>query len=143
VLIISTHQHAQAVVRTIQAGARGYLSKEASPAELVKAIETVGAGDSFFATEDAEKALNQFVKSKQDERSREQLTRREVQVLVAIAEGLGNKETASRLGISIRTIEAHRGGVMRKLKIHTIAGLTKFAITQGLTAPLEGNPGVL
>ena len=63
-----------------------------------------------------------------------QLTNREREVLVHIADGLSNKEIASQLGVGVRTIETHRERIMRKLNIHSVAGLTKFAISQGLVS---------
>jgi two-component system, NarL family, nitrate/nitrite response regulator NarL len=132
VLIISMQKHSQSVLRMIQAGAHGYVSKGASLAELVQAIETVAAGGSFFGTEVAEMALNQFVKRTGDRRGRKQLSPREREVLVGIADGLSNKEIAARLGLGVRTIESHREGIMRKLNIRSVAGLTKFAIAEEL-----------
>jgi two-component system, NarL family, nitrate/nitrite response regulator NarL len=131
VLILSMHKDSQYVLRIIRAGAHGYVSKEASPAELVQALETVGAGMSFFGSEVASLALNQMLKSKEDIPAK-QLSPREHEVLVAIAEGSSNKEIASRLGLGVRTVETHRERIMRKLNIHSIAGLTRFAITAGL-----------
>jgi len=132
VLILSIHKHSQYVLRTIRAGARGYVSKEASPAQLVQAIETLAAGGSFFGSDIATVALNQMVNRTEDTPNRKQLSPREREVLVGIAEGLGNKEIASRLGVSVRTVETHRERIMRKLDIHCIAGLTRFAINEGL-----------
>jgi DNA-binding NarL/FixJ family response regulator len=71
-----------------------------------------------------------------------QLTSREREVLALIAEGRSNKEVASRLGIGVRTIETHRERIMRKLKIHTIAGLTRFAILNGISSLEESNSTV-
>jgi len=132
VLIITLRKHSQSVLRVIQAGAHGYVSKDASLAQLVEAIETVAAGGSFFGTEVAEMALNQFVHRTGDRRGHKQLSPREREVLVGIAEGLSNKEIAVRLGVSVRTIETHREGITRKLNIRSVAGLTKFAIAEGL-----------
>jgi two-component system nitrate/nitrite response regulator NarL len=132
VLILSMHSNSEYVMRIIQSGARGYVLKEASPEELIKAIETVNTGDAFFSTDVAKVALNQFVRGKDDGSQTSQLTNREREVLVQIAEGLSNKEIASHLGVGVRTVETHRERIMRKLNIHSVAGLTKFAITNGL-----------
>ena len=136
------HKHAEYVLRITRAGAQGYVSKEASPAELVQAIETVGAGGSFFGSEVATITLNELVKSHEDTLRRVQITVRERQVLVAIVEGLSNKEIAARLGVGVRTIETHRERLMRKLNIHGIAGLTKFAVSEGLVSLPQGSAGV-
>jgi len=134
VLILSMHRHPEYVVRILQCGARGYLLKEASPEELVDAIQSVQAGETFFSPDVARVALNQFVHGPGEGPHPAQLSNREREVLVAIAEGLSNKEIASRLNVGVRTVETHRERIMRKLNIHSVAGLTKFAISKGLVA---------
>jgi len=137
VLILSVHSNKEYVFRIIQAGAHGYISKEASPEELMRAIETVYAGEPFFSPEIARAALNQLVSSGGQKDPFAQLTEREREVLTLIASGRSNKEIAMRLGIGVRTIETHRERIMRRLGIHSVAGLTKFAIANGLIS-LEG-----
>lgn len=137
VLILSVHNNKEYIFRIIQAGAHGYVSKEASPEELLHAIECVYAGETFFSPEIAQAALSQLVTNGGKAEPFSQLTSREREVLVLIAEGQSNKEIASRLGIGVRTIETHRERIMRRLDIHSVAGLTKFAIANGLI-PLEG-----
>jgi len=132
VLILSMHSNTEYVLRIIQSGARGYVLKEASPEELVKAIEIVEGGESFFSSDVARAALNQYVRGNGTESSSMHLTKREREVLVQIAEGLSNKEIASQLGVGVRTVETHRERIMRKLNIHSVAGLTKFAIAKGM-----------
>jgi len=133
ILILSMHANTEFVLRIIQAGARGYVLKEAKPEDLAKAIETVYNGEVYFSPEVARVALNQFVRRNGDsEDSPRQLTSREREVLIAIAEGLSNKEIATRLGVGVRTVETHRERIMRKLNIHSVAGLTRYAITKGL-----------
>jgi DNA-binding NarL/FixJ family response regulator len=141
VLILSMHHHPEYVLRILQSGARGYVLKEASPDELLRAIETVFAGQTFFSSEVARVALNQFVHGPGEGPQPGQLSNREREVLVAIAEGLSNKEIACRLGVGVRTVETHRERIMRKLNIHSVAGLTKFAIAKGLVSlPKEASP---
>ncbi len=137
VLILSMHDNTDYVMRILQSGARGYVLKEASPEELVQAIETVNAGEAFFSPDVARVALNQFVQGA-DKSAENQLTGREEEVLVQIAEGLSNKEIASRLDVGVRTVETHRERIMRKLDIHSVAGLTKYAIAKGLVRLPEG-----
>jgi DNA-binding NarL/FixJ family response regulator len=132
VLILSMHQRAEFLPRVLQSGARGYVLKEASPEELVKAIETVNAGECFFSPEIARLALNQFVQGNGPGPDLAELTNREREVLVLIAEGLSNKEISNKLGIGVRTVETHRERIMRKLAIHSVAGLTRLAIAKGL-----------
>src|SRR5208337_3474869 len=105
-------------------------------------------GESYFPEDVARAVLNEFVSSGGKKEPFAQLTSREREVLVLIAEGKSNKEIADQLGIGIRTIETHRERIMRRLNIHSVAGLTKYAIASGLitleggSAPASG-PGVL
>jgi len=140
VLIISVHSDADYVLRILQCGARGYVLKEAAPEDFLRAIETVSAGGTFFSPEVARVALNQFVRGGGDAAEGGQITSREREVLVAIAEGLSNKEIACRLGVGVRTVETHRERIMRKLDIHSIAGLTKYALAKGFISLPKGPP---
>jgi two-component system, NarL family, nitrate/nitrite response regulator NarL len=140
VLVLSVHSNKDYIFRVIQAGAHGYVSKEAPPDELVRAIESVFEGEPFFSEDIARAALNQFVATGGKKEPFAQLTSRERQVLVLIAEGQSNKEIANKLGIGVRTIETHRERIMRRLDIHSVAGLTKFAIANGMIS-IEGEAG--
>src|SRR4030095_11077919 len=102
--------------------------------ELIRAINTVHGGEAFFKPEGARDALNQFVRRSATSWNgpRATLTTRERKELIQIAEGLSNKEIATHLGVGVRTVETHRERIMRKLDIHSVAGLTKFAISKGL-----------
>lgn len=140
VLVLSVHTNKEFIFRIIQSGAQGYVSKEAAPEELVRAIESVWRGESFFAPEIAQAALKELVTSAGRRKPFAALTSRELEVLALIAHGRSNKEVASSLGIGVRTIETHRERIMRKLGIHTIAGLTRFAIQNGVISldhPIE------
>ena len=132
VLILSMFERAEYLPRVLQAGARGYLLKGASCEELVKAIETVQAGECYFSPEIARLALNQFVQGNGEGPNPAALTNREREVLTLVAEGLSNKEVANQLGVGVRTVETHRERIIRKLDIHSVAGLTRFAIAKGL-----------
>ena len=136
VLVLSVHSNRDYIFRIIQAGAHGYVSKEASTEELLRAIDCVQSGKTFFSPEIAQAALQQLVENGGKKDPFAQLTSREKEVLVLIAEGKSNKEIANKLGIGVRTIETHRERIMRRLDIHSVAGLTKFAIAHGLV-PLE------
>ena len=139
VLILSVHNNRQYIFRVIQAGAHGYVSKEAPPEEVVRAIESVAQGEPFFSQDIARAALQEFIASGGKKEPFAELTSRERQVLVSIAEGQSNKEIATKLGIGVRTIETHRERIMRRLRIHSVAGLTKYAIANGLVS-IEGGP---
>ena len=136
VLILSMHSDSDYVLRILQSGARGYVLKQAPTEELIKAIQTIHAGDTYFSQDMARVALNQFVRGPGEGAHPGQISAREREVLIAIAEGLSNKEIACRLGVGVRTVETHRERIMRKLNIHSIAGLTKFAVAKGLV-PLQ------
>ena len=138
ILVLSVHSNREYIFRIIQAGAHGYVSKEAPPEELLRAIESVHDGQPFFSPEIARAALNQIVTSGGKKDPFAQLTAREREVLVCIAEGQSNKEIANRLGIGVRTIETHRERIMRRLDIHSVAGLTKFAIANGMISLEDG-----
>jgi two-component system, NarL family, nitrate/nitrite response regulator NarL len=132
VLMLSMHTNPEFVLRCVRAGANGYVLKQAAPDEFVRAIETVNAGEPFFSPDLARAALNRMVQGNGDGPEPSDLSAREREVLTHIAEGLCNKEIACRLNIGTRTVETHRERLMRKLNIHSIAGLTKFAIVKGL-----------
>lgn len=132
VLVLSMHSDADHVLRVIQSGARGFVLKESQPAELVQAIEAVARGDVFFSPDVARAALKHVTRSPGPFADTPKLTPRESEVLVGIAEGLSNREIAERLGVGVRTVESHRESLMAKLNIHTVAGLTRFALAKRL-----------
>jgi two-component system, NarL family, nitrate/nitrite response regulator NarL len=132
VLMLSANSSTDFVLRCVQAGASGYILKQAAPDEFIQAIETVHAGQQFFSADVAHMMLNQLVRGDERDAEASDLTNREREVLTHIAEGRCNKEIACCLNISTRTVETHRERLMRKLDIHSIAGLTKFAVAQGL-----------
>ena len=139
VLVLSSHSHRDYVLRIIRAGARGYVLKDTPPDDLVRAIEAVDVGEAFFSPPVAKIALNQYVEESDKDAPLGRLSERERQVLALIAEGKSNKEIAVALNIGVRTTETHRERIMRKLDIHSVAGLTKFAIVNGIVS-LEEKP---
>ncbi len=138
VLILSMHDNTEYVLESVRAGAHGYLLKDTAALELRGAIRAVQGGESYFSPPIASR-LSAAVRSGMDEqesrRAVEQLTGREREVLVGIAQGRTNKEIALDLGISHRTVETHRESLMRKLGIRTIAGLTRLALDEGIIGP--------
>ena len=132
VLILSMCQRAEYLPRILESGARGYVLKGASPEELVKAIETITSGECYFSPEIARLALNQVIQRNGQGPDPANLTKRERGVLTLVAEGFSNKEVATHLDVGVRTVETHRERIMRKLGIHSVAGLTRFAIARGL-----------
>lgn len=139
VVILSIHNKPEYVQRVMKAGARGYVLKDTAPEELIRILELIHSGEVFFSPEVAQTALNQLVSPRGKTSGATQLSRREREVLMLVARGQANKEIASELGVSVRTVETHRERVMHKLNLHSVAALTRFAIAQGLI-PLEDEP---
>lgn len=132
VLIFSVYSNSEYALRSIQCGASGFVLKEAPPKEILQAIEGVHAGTAHFSPDVARMALNQVVRGNGEAADPSRLSNREREVLMHLAEGESNKEIARQLNIGVRTVETHRERIMRKLDIHSIAGLTRFAIAQGM-----------
>jgi DNA-binding NarL/FixJ family response regulator len=132
VLLLSMHPYNGHLMRILESGARGFMLKDARPADVIAAIRKIASGETCFSPEMAGQALKDYAQKNPSSPQLRLLTQREREVLVGIAEGFSNKDIASHLGISARTIETHRGHIMRKLQIRTIAGLTRFAVYEGL-----------
>ena len=116
--------------------ARGYLVKNSPSARLVEAIEAVYEGRLCYPAELTELMLKEVARRSEDLDEEDEspgLSTRERQVVALVAAGFSNREIADRLTLSVRTIETHRQHVMDKLDIHSVAGLTKYAIAEGLT----------
>jgi len=135
VLVLTMHDKKEYISQIFRLGARGYLLKDTSPAELVHAIRSIHAGELVFSSTVSRILVGELVSEGEKELKRprsSELSEREREVLVLIAEGHSNKEIADRLLVGVRTIETHREHIMRKLNIHTVAGLTKFTIVKGM-----------
>jgi DNA-binding NarL/FixJ family response regulator len=134
VLILSMHDNAEYVLESVRAGADGYLLKDTAATELRNAIRAVCRGESYFSPPIAGR-LRDALRGKQvttATRTLDQLTGREREVLLGVVRGKTNKEIAVELGISHRTVETHRESLMRKLRIRTVAELTRFALAAGI-----------
>lgn len=134
VLILSMHDNTEYVLEAVRAGAHGYLLKDTAATELCAAIRAVRRGESYFSPPIAGR-LSAVVRGDAEPTpvgALGQLTARERQVLVGIAQGHTNREIAQQLGISHRTVETHRESLMRKLEVRTVAGLTRLALEAGL-----------
>lgn len=135
ILVLTMHDNREYISQIIRSGARGYLLKDTSPAELVRAIKMIHHGEVFFSPAVSRVVLEELVNGGQKKSGSGKignLSEREREVLEQIADGYSNKEIANRLGVGVRTIETHRERIMRKLDIHSVAGLTKFAIAKGM-----------
>ena len=137
VVALTVHKAEEYVLAALQAGANGYLLKDANHDELMMAIQTVLDGNSYLSPAISEKVIRGYLEGKKDLKptsSWETLTKRERQVLKLIAEGQKNKEIAGYLCVSVKTVEKHRANLMEKLDLHSASALTAFAVERGLTA---------
>lgn len=137
VIILSAHNDDAYVKQAIDVGASGYLLKQISGTVLPKAIREVHQGTSCFSPTVYRRLVHHRDKSRAEGNPQPKLTApslssRETETLQLIAEGNTNKEAAAKMGISIKTIEKHRNKVMKKLNIHNTAGLTRYAIENGI-----------
>lgn len=133
-IAFSIHSSEAYVVRMARCGVQGYVVKDQPTGELLCAIKDVFAGGTHFPEGIADLELPPVSKKKPGKPDGAALTERESEVLTLLAEGHSNKGVADELGISVRTAETHREHLSHKLNILTVAGLTKYAITHGLTA---------
>jgi len=136
ILVLSMHDDPEYVLEAVRAGADGYILKDVGPGELREAVEAVHAGKEYFAervTHQLGVALREELERERQRSRLEVLTTREREVLVRVANGRTNREIAEEFGISPRTVETHRERVMSKLRIRTVAGLTRFVVENGLT----------
>ncbi|MES2524912.1 MAG: response regulator transcription factor [Gemmatimonadota bacterium] len=133
VLMLSMHDHAEYVREGMRIGTHGYILKDSAGEELRAAIHAVHAGGTFFSPAIVQRlSASEGSGAGGSAASLEALTPRERDVLEGVARGLTNKAIAAELGISPRTVEAHRESLMRKLQIHSVAGLTRLALESGL-----------
>jgi len=135
ILVLSMHDNPEYVLEAVRAGADGYILKDVGPAELREAVRAVAEGREHFAdrvTHQLSVALREELERERQRSKLDQLTGREREVLVRVAKGHTNREIAEEFGISPRTVETHRERVMAKLRIRTVAGLTRFVVENGL-----------
>jgi DNA-binding NarL/FixJ family response regulator len=131
-LILSMHDDEDYILQSIESGASGYLLKDTSKEEFLKAINTVYEGGKYFSGDVSKALVNSYlnIKDKKPQKptsitSQYDLTKREKEILALIADGLGNKDIAEKLGKSVRTIETHRFNIMKKLKVNNVVELLK------------------
>jgi DNA-binding NarL/FixJ family response regulator len=136
IIILTAHNDDAYVKNAVDSGAAGFLLKQDSTHDVCRAIREVRKGGIFYSSSISKRFIRinplSIDKSGKSSRKPSLLTSRELEVLQLIAEGKANKETAVELGISIKTVEKHRGQLMRKLDIHDTAGLTRHAIATGI-----------
>ena len=132
VIVLSMHDEAALVKRAMEQGADGYVVKSAGKDELILAVREVFACRRYFGGSTTDALLGRNTAGANGNGVLAGLTEREVEVLAALAEGLGNKEIGERLFISPRTVDTHRTNLMRKLDTHNVAALVRIAIKAGL-----------
>jgi DNA-binding NarL/FixJ family response regulator len=136
VVILSMHSSAEHVQRALQAGARGYVLKESAGTEVVAAVRAVQAGRRYFGRGLAETVADDCLRPEQGSGPRsplELLSLRERQVLQMVVEGKTSAQVASKLFLSVKSVETYRCRIMAKLDLHDVPSLVKFALRHGLT----------
>lgn len=129
VLMLSMHDDEGYVREAVRAGASGYVLKDASDAELERAIRAVMRGETHLGAVAAQRLMSAVARGREDPAA---LTPRQREVLQLIAEGRGTREIAERLHLSVKTVEAHRAALMQRLDIRDVAGLVRYALREGL-----------
>lgn len=132
VIMLSMHAEKQYVMQALRDGASGYLLKDAATVELELALNVVMRGDVYLSPGVSKQVAEGFVRAAESADPVSSLTPRQREILTLIAEGHNTKEIAFRLGLSAKTVEAHRTQLMERLDIHDIAGLVRFTIRAGL-----------
>ncbi|HLZ19541.1 MAG TPA: response regulator transcription factor [Smithellaceae bacterium] len=137
VLILTVYKTEEYVLASLQAGADGYILKEANHAEFLMAIKNVLMGKNYLSPEISGKVIEGYIRGKQNDSATphtiwDTLTSREREILKLVGEGYKNREIADDLCISMKTVEKHRENLMKKLDLHTASALTSYAIEKGL-----------
>jgi DNA-binding NarL/FixJ family response regulator len=136
VIILSMYSNEEYVLQALQAGASGYLLKDAATLELELAVRAVSRNETYLSPGVSRHVIDSYRKRiLTDQQPVEQLTPRQREVLQLIAEGRTTKEIATILRVAIKTVETHRTQMMERLNIHDIAGLVRYAVRVGLIRP--------
>jgi DNA-binding NarL/FixJ family response regulator len=135
ILILTMHEEGQYVVRAIEAGAMGYITKQSAPEQLVKAIRKVHSGSRFVTDEAAEALALRVAKGAHGQSPLDSLSMRELQVLRRLAMGHTNREIARAYHISIKTVDTYRSRLLKKLDLRNNAELSRFAMQNRLIEP--------
>ena len=135
ILVLTMHEEGQYVVRAIQAGALGYLTKQSAPEQLVKAIHKIYKGQRYITDEAAESLALRVARGSDGKSSLDSLSMRELQVLRRLAMGHTNREIANAYHISIKTVDTYRARLLKKLGLRNNAELSRFAIQNRLIEP--------
>lgn len=134
IIILSMFDKEEYVVKAVELGAFGYLLKDTGKDRFLKAIKTVNAGEKYFSSEISNIIINQYLNTKkvvepiEDKTNKNDLTKREREILSLIVKGYNNKKIADEFNISVRTIETHRLNIMKKLQVNNAAELVRISI---------------
>ena len=135
VIMLSMHPDESYILRTLKAGAKGYLLKDSAEADLITAVRAVAQGKSFFSPAVSKVLLDDYMRKLKRsgvEDPYDLLTPREREILQLVAEGKSNKEVANLLNLSVYTVETHRSNVMQKLNLKGVPELTLYAVRKGI-----------
>ena len=135
VVMLSMHSDEAYVLRALKAGARAYLLKDSAESDLVRAIQAVSEGKSYFSPAVSKVLLEDYVRKLQRsgvEDSFDLLTPREREILQLVAEGKSNKDVANLLNLSVYTVETHRANLMQKLNLRSVPELILYAVRKGI-----------
>jgi DNA-binding NarL/FixJ family response regulator len=139
VLILSVHYTDQLIRDILEAGIRGYIVKSDSDRDLIIAVETLAKHKPFFTPRATEVILSDFntggIRTELPESLPNRLTSRETEIVQLLAEGKSSKEVAASLNISVKTAETHRANIMRKLQLHTVSELVRYAVRNQIIEP--------
>lgn len=134
IIALSMHSDRQYIEGMLKAGASGYLLKDCAFEELISAIRTVVENHIYLSAKISDIVVSDYIQSSSNNVTFSSLTSREREVLQLLAEGVGTKDIASKLCVSVKTIETHRHNIMNKLNLYSVAKLTKYAIRSGMTS---------
>lgn len=138
VLMLSMHNNEDYILRSVEAGAAGYILKDTSSDEMVKAIRTVAGGEKYYSSPVATIILNGYMQQlkKSDKPTvkprRSKLSKKEKEILQFLVEGMSSREIAEKLQLSVRTVDNHRANMMRRLQVRNAAELVKTAVEEKL-----------
>jgi len=138
VLVLSVHAGEPFVAKALRAGVSGYLLKDAAATELTLALDAIGRGETYLSPAISMQVVEGYLQNLSrgdDTDPLAGLTVRQRETLQLVAEGRTNREIAELLGVSVKTVEAHRAQLMERLDIHDVAGLVRLAIRAGLISP--------
>jgi two-component system, NarL family, response regulator NreC len=143
VLVLTMHENEEYVYQILKSGAAGYVLKSAGKEELITAIRAAARGEKFFSPRISQLMAEGYVRrveqvATETESGDVPLTRRELEVLALVVDGMTNQQIADQLFISPRTVDTHRTNIMQKLNIHDLANLVRYAIEHGIARPGEG-----